>query len=223
LGGGRVWARSSSGTSYVHNPAKTGPANGNFTALANERGLGFYSTAPGDSPAVHDQLLDRALAKIQFELPANLKSQQLASVKSLRRWEANRTELVQPREESRKKAEVPDMKPCRGSKCPHLCGRDTNGHCITGGNWRMSEQLYGTIQLDCGYLNQQLAREERKAATNRARRDTECLTNALGSGCSSTTRAVDKTDAKISQLHDRYDWCVLQDLRHKASLFISDK
>ncbi len=87
----------------------------------------------------------------------------------------------------------------------------------------MSEQLYDTIQLDCGYLNQQLAREERKAGTRRGRRDTECQTNPLGSGCLSATRAVDKSDAKISQLHDRYDRCVLQDLRHKASFFISDK
>jgi len=224
-GRGEVWLHSPSGTPYAHDPAKTEPAHGNSPALAHERGLDFDSTAHGDSPADHDQLLDQALNKIQFELPANFKSEQLVSAKSLRPRLANPADLVQPREENQKKAVVPDIKPCRGRKCPSpslpRCGVSSNGRCITGGNWRLSQQLYDTMQVDCGYLSRQLAREERTAAIRNGRRDKECLANPLGSGCLSATRAVDKSNAKISQLHDRYDRCVLQDLRHRASISTS--
>ncbi len=227
-GRSEVWIQS--GTSYTHDPAKAELSHGNSTALAHEREIDLYSTAPGDSSAFHDQLLDQALTKIQYELPANLKSDQLISAKSLRPSLANHTDLAQPKDENQKKVAVPDTRPCHGGKCRHFpppspprCEIPTNGPCIAGGAWRVSQQFYQTIQDDCEYLNRQLAREERKAATRRARRDTACVTNPQNSSCLSATSELDKSDAKISRLHDRYDRCVLQDLRHKASFSISNK
>jgi hypothetical protein len=45
----------------------------------------------------------------------------------------------------------------------------------------------------------------------------------VGSACASATKAINKLNAKISQLHDRYDQCVLHDLRHKAAISVSRK
>jgi hypothetical protein len=65
-------------------------------------------------------MLDQALGKLQYELPANIKNDQPISAKSQERIE-------------------PDRKPSNGHHCnPH----PVREHFAPGSNWRMSQDLY---------------------------------------------------------------------------------
>jgi hypothetical protein len=89
----------------------------------------FYSNVHGESSEVHNQLLDQALAKLQYVIPANIKHDQPISAKSLRR--------IEPEESD-------DHKHC------HHC--KPTEHLTPGSNWRLSQDLYNTLQGDCGHL-----------------------------------------------------------------------
>jgi hypothetical protein len=192
----------------VHAPGKVDP----------EGEPGFYSGIRGGSPEGHNQLLDQALARLQFTVPTNLKNDHAISAKSLRRIEPALDRKTEVKAETKK--EEPDRRPCHGDHCkPHPVPE----YCTTGTNWRMSQNLYSSIQGDCGHLAAKLAQEESKVAALQAGQSSTCTMNPAGSACASATKAMNKLNAKVSQLHDRYDQCVLHDLRHKAVLYVSRK
>jgi hypothetical protein len=197
----------------VHAPGKIDTQRDTVNGPAGERA--FYSSVHGESSEVHNQLLDQALAKLQYALPANFKNDQSFSAKSLKRIEPASDRKAETKPQVKK--EEPEGKPCHGHHChprPEYC---------TGKNWRMSQDLYTTIQGDCGHLAAKLAQEDSKVAALQAGQSNTCAMDPVGSACASATKAINKLNAKISQLHDRYDQCVLHDLRHKAAISVSRK
>ena len=215
-GSAHVGTSAPSAYGFVHAPGKVVPLRESFTWGGGP--TAFDSTFHGDSPEIRNPLLDQALAKFQFALPANLKNEQPISVKSLKRIENSPDRKAEPKKEVRK--EDLDHKHCHGHNCK---GRERIPYCTTGSNWRMSQDLYTTIQDDCGHLTASLAREESKASALQIRRDSACAINPGGSDCAAAYAAVYKSKAKIDQLHHRYDECVLHDLRRKAAVYVSKK
>ena len=199
-------------TGLVYSPGKIDPLHGTVTGREGE--AGFYLSAHGDSPEVHNYLLDQALSKIQFTVPTNLKSEQPISAKSLRRVEIDPARKTERKPDLRK--EEPDRKHCHGHNCKFTT-------CTLGSTWRMSEDLYSTILDDCARLSAKLTKEGSKALALQDRRGSVCATDPIGSACISATQAVNRLSAKISQLHDRYDQCVLHDVRRKAVIRVSQK
>ena len=198
---------------FVHAPGKIDPLHENLTAGAGEA---FNSSVHGDSSEVHNHLLDQALAKIQFAVPADLKNGQIVPMKPLKHIELGPERKPEGKPEVKK--EEPDRKHCHGHHCkPHHLTE------FSGSNWRMSEDLYTTIQDDCGRLAAKLAQEENEASTLKGRQDSVCAINLAGSECAAATEALNKLNAKITQLHNRYDQCVLHDLRRKAAVYVSQK
>ena len=72
-------------------------------------------------------------------------------------------------------------------------------------------------------LAARLSQEKNKVSGLNAAQDSACTMNPLGSACTSATEVLNKLNAKIAQLRDRYDHCVFHDLRHKAALYMSQK
>jgi hypothetical protein len=218
--GGSSGGHVSGGGSGSHGSGSSGHAPGKIDTLhATANGPAsepaFYSSVHGESSEVHNQLLDQALAKLQYALPVNFKNGQPFSAESLKRVEPT-SERKEETKLQVKKAE-PDRKPCHGHHC-HATEYRTPGT-----NWRMSQDLYTTLQGDCGHLAAKLQQEENKASALKASQDSVCATNPVGSACASATEGLNKLNAKIVQLHDRYDQCVLHDLRHKAAVSVSRK
>jgi hypothetical protein len=163
-------------------------------------------------------LLDQALSKLQYALPANFKNEQPFSAKSLKRIETTSDRKAETKPQVKK--EEADGKPCHGHHCHP---RPVTEYCTLGANWRMSQDLYTTIQGDCANLAAKLAQEQSKVAALQAGQSSTCAMNPVGSACASATKTMNRLNAKISQLHDRYDQCVLHDLRHKAAISASHK
>jgi hypothetical protein len=179
----------------------------------------FYSSVPGGSSELHNELLNQALARIQLAVPANLKNDEPIAMKSLKATEPGSDRKTEVKAET--KTEEPDRKPCRVHRCtPRPV---THNFFAIGTNWRMSRDLYTTIQDDCGSLAAKLAKEESKIVNIQTRRDNVCAINSGGSDCAAAYTALYKLNGKINQLHDRYDQCVLRDLRHNAAVYISQK
>lgn len=212
--GGSSGGHVSGGGSGSHGSGSSGHALGKIDTLhATINGPSsepaFYSSVHGEPSEVHNQLLDQALAKLQYTLPANIKNDHPISTKSLRR-----IELTERKPEAKK--EEPDRKHCHGHECrPHE-------YFTPGSNWRMSQDLYNTVQGDCGHLAAKLQQEENRASALETQR-LLCAMSPVGSDCSSVTGALNKLNAKVAHLHDRYDQCVLHDLRHNAAIYVSPK
>lgn len=208
-GGSGSHGSGSSGSShapsgFVHAPGKVDTLHETVNGPTGERV--FYSSLHGESSEVHSQLLDQALAKLQYALPANFKNEQPFAAKSLKRIEPAETKPQVKNEER-------EGKPCHGHNC--------HQYCAIGTNWLISQDLYTTVQGDCGHLAAKLAQEESKVAALQAGQSSTCTMNPAGSACASATKAMNTLNAKVSQLHDRYDQCVLHDLRHKAAITVS--
>lgn len=208
--GGSHGGGGSSGATHVSASAHAASGFVHATVNGPAGAPAFYSSVHADSSEVHNQLLDQALAKLQYELPANIKDGQPISAKSLK--------PIEPTERKPEaKKEEPDRELCRGHQCrPHE-------YFAPGLNWRMSWDLYNTVQGDCGHLAAKLQQEENKVAALQTSQQSACATNRVGSDCSSATGALNNLNVKIAQLHDRYDKCVLRDLRHNATVYVSQK
>jgi len=110
----------------------------------------------------------------------------------------------------------PDRKPSNGHHCnPH----PVREHFAPGSNWRTSQDLYNTIHGARGHLAAKLQQEENRVAALQSSQEIACAMSPVGSECSSATGTLNKLNAKIAQLHDRYDRCVLHDLRHNAAVY----
>jgi len=209
-GSTHISTSSHASSGFVHAPGKIDTLHETVNVAAGER--------HGESSEVHNQLLDQALAKLQYALPANFKNEQSFAAKSLKRIEPASDRKAETKPQVKK--EEPEGKPCHGHNChPH----PVTEYCTIGTNWRISQDLYTIVQGDCGHLAAKLAQEESKVAALQGGQSSTCAMNPVGSDCTSATKAMNKLNAKISQLHDRYDQCVLHDLRHKAAISVSRK
>lgn len=220
-GGGSVGGSAHVSTSshvasgFVHAPGKIDNLHATGSGPADEQP--FYSSVRGESSEVHNQLLDQALAKLQYALPSNIKNDQPISAKSLKRIEP----LDQKAERKTEvKKEESDRKHCHGHHCqPKLLTE----YCAPGSNWRMSQELYNTLQSDCGHLAAKLQQEENGVAALQTSQQIACVGSPVGAECSSATGVLNNLNAKIAQLHDRYDQCILHDLHHNAAVYVSQK
>jgi hypothetical protein len=185
------------GSGSTRGSSSSHAASGHETANGPAGEPVFYSSVHGESSEVHNPLVDQALGKLQYALPANIKNDQPISAKSQERIE-------------------PDRKPYNGHHCnPH----PVREHFAPGSNWRTSQDLYNTIHGDCGHLAAKLQQEENRVAALQSSQEIACAMSPVGSECSSATGTLNKLNAKIAQLHDRYDRCVLHDLRHNAAVY----
>jgi hypothetical protein len=186
---------------------------------------------PGDKPAVRDHLLDQALARIRVEIPADLKIGQPVRVGRLKDKEPNRVEGSSADKKAKNKAEIVVRirlpKPCRGKKCPPpplpTCAQDT-GAAVCGVNeyaWRISEDVYGSIQVNCGHLAQQLADAESKAEWARRQQQIACSAAPVSAECQAATPTVAKLNSRIARLRQQYERCVFSNLRHTAVISMS--
>jgi hypothetical protein len=188
FGSTHVTTSSRAASGFVHGPETVkGPAGE----------LAPYSSLHGESSEVHNQLLDQALAKLQYALPANFKNGQPFSAKSLKRIEPALDRKAETKPKVRK--EESDRKPCHGHHCHP---RPVTEYCTLGTSWSMSQDLYTTIQGDCRHLAANLAQEESKVAVLQAGQSSTCDMNPVGSACASATSATNKLNAKIGRLHN---------------------
>lgn len=210
-GSTHVSTSSQAASGFVHAPGK-------IDTLHETGERAFYTSVTGESSEIHNQLLDQALAKLQYALPANFKDEQPFSAKSLKGIEPASDRKAETKPQVKK--EEAEGKPCHGHNCHP---RRVTEYRTMGTNWRISQDLYTTVQGDCGHLAGKLAQEESKVAALQTGQSSTCAMNPVGSACASATKAMNKLNAKISQLHDRYDQCVLHDLRHNAVISVSRK
>jgi hypothetical protein len=152
-------------------------------------------------------------------------------VESLKRTEPNRVEGLSVDKKGKNKAEtvvrIRLPKPCHGKKCPPpplpTCAVDTRiaGCGVNEYAWRISEEVYGSIQDNCGYLAQQLADAESKAEWARGQQQIACSAAPLSAECQAATRTVAKLDSRIARLRQQYERCVFSNLRHTAVVSMS--
>ena len=220
----------SHGAPTAHIVGKIGVVHENAGFSTTETRASYYSTVPGDSPAVHDHLLDQALARIRVEMPADLKTGQPVRVEIQKHKEPGRVNGFSADKKGKNRAEAAVRirlpKPCRGKKCappPPTCAKE-NWIAGCGGTeyvWRFSEEVYTSIQDKCGYLARRLAQEESRAAALRGQQQIACSPTPLSPECASATRAVAQSDSRIARLREQYERCVFSDLRHTAVLSMS--
>lgn len=195
---------------FVHAPGKIDPLHETATQPGGEPA--FHSSVRGEPSEVHNELLDQALGKIQFSVRTNLKNEQPISGRSVRRIEIDPDRKAERKPALRK--EELDRKHCHGHNCKLTTW-------TAGSTWRMSQDVYTTIQGDCAHLAAKLSQETKKVAALQASQDNACAMNPVGSECASATNTLNKLNVKIAQLHDRYDQCVLHDVRRKTNITVS--
>jgi len=233
----------SSGSSHTGNSSHSGPVASRTADLSHSRpgsrpgslpdflsGIAgvsrpeartfYYSTVPGDSSVVHDHLLDRALAKVRVEMPADFKRGQPVRIEAEKRKGSNRAPGVAT------VRVLPWPKPCHGRKCPAppppvppfpLCSSGNWAGCYAGEPlWRFSEYAYGLVQNNCGYVGQLLTEEEDKAETLRGLQQVACSPAPLSAECASATNKVAQEDLRVERLRERYGRCVSSNLRRRT-------
>jgi hypothetical protein len=211
---------SSHGAASAQGAAKTGVAH-EGGALAGEARASYYSSVPGDSPAVRDPLLDEALAGIRIEVPAGGKVEQPVRAEIEKRGsEANKRNKAEPA------LTIRFPKHCHGRKCvapPPTCAPGNRITSCRPTQWRLSEDMYESIHNQCGNLAQRLAREESRAGALRDRREKACSAGSVSPECAAATGSVARSDSRIARLRDQYQRCVFSDFRNTAAVSVSQR
>jgi len=243
----------SSGGSGSHGSGSSGSAHGGNSShsvsgtsahfpsgadVAHERAWSegrdsYYSTLPGDTPAVRDHLLDQALAKIHFEMPANLKVDQPVRVDTPKHKEPSRVDNPLADKKAKSNAETAVRiiwpKPCHGQKCApapppppptRLRGCRIEGCHLNEYGWRLPEDVYGSIQDNCWYQRQRLAEAVSKAEWLRGQQQVACSATPLSAECRETAQAMAKLDSKVTRSREQYERCVFSRLRHTAVFLV---